>query len=360
MFLARGDDDEEEVVKVLDFGIAKDVGHTPIGEGTKTGELMGSPHYMSPEQVRGSRDIDHRSDLWSLSVIMFRALTGRMPFNGDNVGAVIAQILADPIPVATQVAPDLPPALDAFFMRGFARDREQRFQTAREMAEAFAAIATAAGSPADANARWSTMEEPPTRPRLPSHYPSGAGADLVPSSIARPEMPSIPTESMPALAEAPTPAPASSAFGGTGGPVIHTAPPPAPARPSLLRWLPLAGAAAGVLIGTVAFLAVRPRDGVKPAAAASAMATSAVATAAPQPEPAATAVATAAPSQDAASGAKPAATAEPAPSAVASAAKPEASAPASASAAPSSKPAAKAKDAKPAQPSAKKKPNWGF
>src|SRR5262249_50757860 len=151
IFLSKIDD--EEVVKILDFGIAKDMMSQAVGEGTKTGELMGSPHYMSPEQVRAARDIDHRSDLWSLSVIVFRSLTGRLPFTGDVVGAVIAQILADPIPIATQVAPDLPKSVDAFFVRGFARNRDERFQSAREMAEAFAAIAAAEGASVDSHQR---------------------------------------------------------------------------------------------------------------------------------------------------------------------------------------------------------------
>ena len=76
IFMARGDD--EEVVNILDFGIAKDTMDATLGEGTKTGELMGSPHFMSPEQIRSSKDIDHRSDLWSLGVILFRAVTGAL------------------------------------------------------------------------------------------------------------------------------------------------------------------------------------------------------------------------------------------------------------------------------------------
>ncbi|APR79886.1 Adenylate cyclase [Minicystis rosea] len=333
LYLAREDDGDEEIVKILDFGIAKDTAGPTIGEATRTGELMGSPHYMSPEQVRGARDIDHRSDLWSLSVIMFRALTGRMPFNGDNVGVVIAQILADPIPVATRIAPDLPPALDAFFTRGFARDREQRFQSAREMAEALAALA--AGSRADAGM-------PIERAAPASQYPlETVNGTVAPS--ARIESLSAPTESVPMLTDAPTPPPASSAFGGTGGPVIHTAPPP-PA-PSLIRWLPLAGAAVGVLIGAVAFLVVRPHDGAAPAAGASASAP-------PEASGSASAPATAS-----------AHAVEPAPSATATA-EPEPSATAAVStptAAPSNKPATKPKDnAPPSRPPAKKKPNWGF
>jgi len=141
LFLARIEDDE--VVKVLDFGIAKETGRQITGEATRTGEILGSPHYMSPEQVRGDRDLDLRSDVWSLGVIVFRAITGHLPFPGDQLGLVMAHILVDPIPTATQVAPDLPPALDGFFARAFARDRTQRFQSVREMLDDFARVAGA-------------------------------------------------------------------------------------------------------------------------------------------------------------------------------------------------------------------------
>jgi serine/threonine-protein kinase len=144
IFMARGDD--EEVVKILDFGIAKDTMEAKLGEGTKTGELMGSPHFMSPEQIRSSKDIDHRSDLWSLGVILFRAVTGALPFQGDAIGAVIAHILADPIPAPSSVYPSLSPAVDAYFARAFSRDVAGRFQSAREMAEVFAAIAVDAST----------------------------------------------------------------------------------------------------------------------------------------------------------------------------------------------------------------------
>lgn len=142
IFMARCDD--EEVVKILDFGIAKDTMEPALGEGTKTGELMGSPHFMSPEQIRSSKDIDHRSDLWSLGVILFRAVTGSLPFKGEAMGGVIAHILADPIPVPSEVCPGLSPTVDAYFARAFSRDREGRFQSAREMAEAFALLAVEA------------------------------------------------------------------------------------------------------------------------------------------------------------------------------------------------------------------------
>lgn len=145
LFIAQNDD--EEVVKILDFGIAKSVSQILATEATTTGNVMGSPLYMSPEQIRGAKDIDLRTDLWSLGVVLFQMLTATLPFHGEVVGDIIGKILADPIPVATRLAPDLPLAIDDFFARALARDRAHRFQSAREMADALADIARSSQAP---------------------------------------------------------------------------------------------------------------------------------------------------------------------------------------------------------------------
>jgi serine/threonine protein kinase len=139
VFLVRTtEDDDEEAIKILDFGVAKQIEASPLDECTKTGEIMGSPHYMSPEQILESKSIDARSDLWSFAVILFRAITGELPFPGDACGLVMSKILTDPIPLPSRHAPELPASVDEFFMRAFQRDPAHRFQTARELAEAFA------------------------------------------------------------------------------------------------------------------------------------------------------------------------------------------------------------------------------
>src|SRR5262249_5292012 len=133
--------DKDTVVKVLDFGIAKANGLGEEEEGTATGVLLGSAHYMSPEQIRSSRKVDHRSDLWSLGVILYRALTGRLPFPGKIGGDIIVRVCTDAVPLPSSIAADLSPKVDSFFARALARDPEQRFQSARELTESLCAIA---------------------------------------------------------------------------------------------------------------------------------------------------------------------------------------------------------------------------
>jgi serine/threonine protein kinase len=129
----------ETIVKVCDFGIAKQIAGAHIGDETTTGTVLGSPHALSPEQARGGA-IDHRSDLWSLGVIAFRMITAQRPFDGANLGDVIVRICTDPIPRASACGA-FSADVDRFFDRAFERDPARRFQSARELANAFSALA---------------------------------------------------------------------------------------------------------------------------------------------------------------------------------------------------------------------------
>ncbi|HZO13833.1 MAG TPA: protein kinase [Polyangiaceae bacterium] len=150
IFLSEADD---QMVKLLDFGIAKETGNKRVvrGETTTTGQVLGSPHYMSPEQARG-RQLDGRSDLWSLAVIMYRAITGKRPFDGDDMGDLIVRICTDPVPPASHVNITLGPAVDAFFDRAFSREPSARFQTAKAFAAEFKAAVLGIPVPLDADA----------------------------------------------------------------------------------------------------------------------------------------------------------------------------------------------------------------
>ena len=118
-------------VKVTDFGIARAAGSTK----TRTGIIKGTPYYMSPEQARG-RKLDGRADIFSLGVVLYHALTGRLPFNGENLAAIMYQTAnADPTPAAvynTEIDQPIVDLLD----RALAKDPLERFQTAAQMAEA--------------------------------------------------------------------------------------------------------------------------------------------------------------------------------------------------------------------------------
>jgi serine/threonine-protein kinase len=136
----------ETVVKILDFGVAKLRGADFSGFQTAIGTVLGSPNYMSPEQARGKPDIDHRADLWSLAVIAFRAVTGKLAFPGDMAALVIVRICAEALPVPSQVLPGLPKEMDAFFERALQREPALRFQSAFELANAFNAAVRFAGA----------------------------------------------------------------------------------------------------------------------------------------------------------------------------------------------------------------------
>jgi serine/threonine-protein kinase len=167
LFLAVPTDGGEPEIKLLDFGVAKHAGTEALR--TRTGILVGSPHYMSPEQIRGQRDLDVRSDLFSLAAVTYRCLTGQVPYDGD-MAAVMFRITQGPPAPPTSVAPDLPPELDAFFATAMATDREDRFSTPIAMADAFQAIV----------ARHPGAVPPAPRPKVsPTRTLPGAGPPSV-------------------------------------------------------------------------------------------------------------------------------------------------------------------------------------
>jgi CheY-like chemotaxis protein len=138
LFLTRAGDGE--IVKVLDFGVAAFLDQQA---GDRSHALVGTPQYMSPEQACHA-DFDHRTDLWSLGVVAYLALVGKLPFDGPTVGKIVEAVCTAALPPPTQVQPSLPAGVDAFFHRALARKPAERFQSARELAAAFAALAEAA------------------------------------------------------------------------------------------------------------------------------------------------------------------------------------------------------------------------
>jgi len=139
IFVAK--DGDEEIFKVLDFGVAKatDALSDSSIDPTRTGALLGTPYYMSPEQAQGLKTVDYRTDIWAMGVLVFECLTGQRQFAAAALGPLIGKILAAPIRPPSQAAPDarLPVEIDAWVLRALARDPKARFTSAKEMAEAF-------------------------------------------------------------------------------------------------------------------------------------------------------------------------------------------------------------------------------
>jgi eukaryotic-like serine/threonine-protein kinase len=138
LFLTRHG--ELELMKVLDFGISKapQAGRVFGGEISvkETSVLMGTPLYMSPEQIRSTREVDHRSDIWSLGVVMFELLTGRPAFAAETVTQVCALVLEAATPPLAEHCENAPPALAAIIERCLMKDPAQRYQSAAELANA--------------------------------------------------------------------------------------------------------------------------------------------------------------------------------------------------------------------------------
>ena len=225
VFLTRVDD--EEVVKLLDFGIAK-TDRRGLGHPTENGRdpegltaahvLMGSPHYMSPEQGHGARDVDHRADLWSLGVILFRVVTGALPFQGSTTIDILLRVCSAPPPSPSALVPELGPDVDAFFQRALARELHLRFDSARELASAFGALT-----------RRPVESGPQSRSDPPDSPPWTSRPEDATSIIERPLPPTTPIPS--AAASRPrAPIPEPSPISRTA--VSPTDRPPAPPAPA--------------------------------------------------------------------------------------------------------------------------------
>lgn len=143
LFLARRADGGT-TIKVLDFGIAK--ASNPFGEAgnhslTSTKSMLGSPLYMSPEQLRSAKNVDARADIWAVGVIMYELLTGTVPFNGETLGELFIAILEQPAPPVMHRRGDVPQVLSEAISRSLVRAPEQRFQNVSELAQAIAPCA---------------------------------------------------------------------------------------------------------------------------------------------------------------------------------------------------------------------------
>jgi hypothetical protein len=250
-------------VKLMDFGIAKAVADRRL---TMTGTTLGSLFYMSPEQVKGSTDLDGRSDLYSVGVSLYEMVTGQRPFKGDSdYSIMVAHLEQQPVP-PIQIDPTLPVMLNEIILTAIQKDREARFQTAQAFR---AALETVAGSlPQEALAARPVV--PPPAP-VPQDAPTVATA---PPAWAQPQ------------AAPPPPPPQAPPQMAAQQPPVQWAPPPVAAQPAPPRsghrglWMAMGGI---VVLAVLVLAAIQVPRWVK--ARASGETATQVADATPTPAP---------------------------------------------------------------------------
>jgi serine/threonine-protein kinase len=302
IFLLTEHAGQRDFVKVLDFGVSKFSPLHDDGLGlTRTGAVVGTPYYMSPEQAKGQRDLDARTDLYSTGVVMYEAVTGQMPFHATTYNELIFKIVLETPPPPELFVPDLDPVFARILRRTMARDRDDRYGSAAELRDVLsrwlhtgrdgaislpappasagtvvldpspdtplAPLSPAAGSsPLEPAAAGATEPFPPQVPgplpvpRMPRSAPPPEMAPPVGGAAARP-----PSEPPPHRSEPPLYGPEGS--WPSGGDEIVATPWPEPSRQLDLqrrrRFAAVAGGAATALaIGAVAAVVVlaRPRS----------------------------------------------------------------------------------------------------
>lgn len=182
VFVLTEHGNQRDFVKILDFGISKfsALGNESGFSMTRTGAVMGTPYYMSPEQAKGAKGMDQRADLYSVGVILYECATGQVPFNADTFNELLFKIVLEEPPPLESLVPDINPGFAEIIRRAMAREPAHRFQTAKEFQAAI------------------------------EHWANGAGV------VTHADM-TGPRPAMPSLASAPAPTQPSPALAGTHG-----------------------------------------------------------------------------------------------------------------------------------------------
>lgn len=233
LFLTRGVDGKP-LVKVLDFGISKTIDRSITGEAaslTKTEMLLGSPLYMSPEQMRSSKHVDERADIWALGALMYEMLTGTVPFIADTIMGLCFAVAQEQPKDPREMRPDIPEELAKAILHCLEKDPAKRFSNVAELASAIEpfgpqrtrgtgeraldVLSTGKRKPM----RSISPDDQPVVPSNPTTDPTLAAASLGASPMARSDL-------TPAPNAVPNPHVAGYPFGSTSDPAMQTAPAP--------------------------------------------------------------------------------------------------------------------------------------
>jgi serine/threonine-protein kinase len=194
LFLTEDDESDEVIVKLLDFGIAKVRPATPIeSDGlhlTQTGKLLGTPLYMSPEQAQGAKDIDARTDVWSIGAVLYETLTGQSPFqDADNLGKLILAICSKR-PARPKELAEVPDDLDDIVMRCLTIERDERYSTIDDLLTDLSPWLVD-GCRVGRSEIWHGASAPPLRPSLRGMVGSQPRSSPGPSALSSEETLSV-------------------------------------------------------------------------------------------------------------------------------------------------------------------------
>ncbi|MEP7051357.1 MAG: serine/threonine-protein kinase [Pseudomonadota bacterium] len=153
--------DGSALLKIVDFGVSKQI-TTGMRSMTNPTESVGSPQYMSPEQITTPSEVDPRTDVWSLGIVMYELLTGALPFNGPTPAQVCAAVLSDSVPPISDFRDDVPQALEFIVRRCLERNRERRFSSVAELSKALQSFVSTGQLPVG------LAQEKPARPAVQS------------------------------------------------------------------------------------------------------------------------------------------------------------------------------------------------